>query len=73
MVRPCLGMHLLNTNKGGDHVRLIPPSEFLEYMDAFAMTGGKCINVAKDSHHAGQGSIRAVIVNCNDDDGTNGD
>ena len=50
--QPCLGLHLRNGDKQGEHRRKIQPKEFEPYLDAFANAGGRAVYVSSDSHRA---------------------
>ena len=49
-VLPCLAVHIRNSDKRGKYRNKFPPTKFREYMQAFAMAGGRTIYVATDSH-----------------------
>jgi len=50
--QPCLGVHLRNGEKFGEHRSKIAPQEFEAYVQAFEKAGGQSVYVASDSHRA---------------------
>lgn len=48
----CLGLHLRNGDKTGNHRRKIAPDEFKAYVDVFERAGGRHVYIATDSHRS---------------------